>query len=154
MGKCPLTAPLVLHHTRIYKCAMKKPGFNSQMRNEPFFIVIYHFSLVWMLRAFVNCAMVLKKRLSFFNFQWSKVDQVPNEYLRSYLNWWHNWQLKNRRRSHSIKGSHSMGDGRIFLKTRRDSSFNKDLMSLIWTGSISLDSTFKSEPGSDHVNKK
>jgi hypothetical protein len=35
-----LTAPLVLHHTRIYKCAMKKFGFNSQMRNEPFLIVI------------------------------------------------------------------------------------------------------------------
>jgi hypothetical protein len=41
-----LTAPLVLHHTRIYKCAMKKFGFNSQMRNEPFLIVIYHSSLV------------------------------------------------------------------------------------------------------------
>jgi hypothetical protein len=41
-----LTAPLVLHHTRIYKCAMKKSGFNSQMRNEPFLIVIYHSSLV------------------------------------------------------------------------------------------------------------
>jgi hypothetical protein len=40
-----LTAPLVLHHTRIYKCAMKKFGFNCQMRNEPFFIVIYHSSL-------------------------------------------------------------------------------------------------------------
>jgi hypothetical protein len=34
------TAPLVLHHTRIYKCAMKKLGFNGQMRNEPFLIVI------------------------------------------------------------------------------------------------------------------
>jgi hypothetical protein len=80
-----------------------------------------------MLRAFVNCAMVLKKFLSFFYIQWSKVDQVRNEYLRSYLNRWHNWQLKNRRRSHSLKGSHSMGDGRIFLKSRRDAPFNKDL---------------------------
>jgi hypothetical protein len=35
--------------------------------------------------------------------------------------------LKNRRRSHSLKGSHSMGGGRIFLKTRRDASFNEDL---------------------------
>ncbi len=40
-----------------------------------------------------------------------------------------------------------MGDGRIFLKSRRDASFNKDLsnepnLSLISTGSISLDSTF------------
>jgi hypothetical protein len=55
-----------------------------------------------MLRAIVNCAMVLKKRLNFFYFQWQKVDQVRNEYLRSYLNGWHNWQLKNRRRSHSL----------------------------------------------------
>ncbi len=125
-----LTAPLVLHHTRIYKCAMKKFGFNSQMRNEPFLIVIYHSSL---LKGAMNAVRVcklcngVKKRLNFFYFQWPKVDQVRNEYLRSYLNWWHNWQLKNRRRSHSLKGSHSLGGGRIFLKTRRDASFNKDL---------------------------
>jgi hypothetical protein len=80
-----------------------------------------------MLRAFVNCAMVLKKCLNFFYFQWLKVDQVRNEYLRRYLNWRNNWQLKNRRRSHVLKGSHSMGGGRIFLKTRRNASFNKDL---------------------------
>ncbi len=80
-----------------------------------------------MLRAFVNCAMLLKKRLSFFYFQWKKVDQVRSEYLRSYLNWLYNWQLKSRRRSHALKGSHSMGDGRIFLKTGRDASFNKHL---------------------------
>jgi hypothetical protein len=41
-----LTSPLVLHHTRIYKCAMEKFGFNCQMRNEPFLSVIYHSSLV------------------------------------------------------------------------------------------------------------
>ena len=41
-----LTAPLVLHHTRIYKCAMKKIIYNGQMRNEHFLIVIYHSSLV------------------------------------------------------------------------------------------------------------
>ncbi len=95
-----------------------------------------------MLRAFVNCAMVLKKRLNFFYFQWSKVDQVRNEYLPSYLNWWHNWQLKNRRCSHTLKGSHSMGDGRIFIKTHRDTLIKIYRMSLIFTGSISLDSTF------------
>jgi hypothetical protein len=33
-----------------------------------------------MLRAFVNCAMVLKNRLNFFFFQWSKVDQVSSEH--------------------------------------------------------------------------
>jgi hypothetical protein len=32
--------------------------------------------------------------------------------------------LKSRRRSHALKGSHSMGDGRIFLKTGRDAFFN------------------------------
>ncbi len=83
-----------------------------------------------MLRAFVNCPMVLKKRLNFLYFQWKKVDQVRSEYLRSYeyLNLLHNWQLKSRRRSHALTGSHSMGDRRIFLKTGRDASFNKDLL--------------------------
>jgi hypothetical protein len=78
-----LIAPLVLHQTRIYKCAIKKFGFNCQMRNETFLIVIYHSSLVKgaMNAARVcNCAMVLKKRLNFFFFQWPKVDQVRNEY--------------------------------------------------------------------------
>ncbi len=52
-----LTAPLVLHHTRIYKCAMKKFGFNGQMRNEPFFIDIYHSSQV---KGAMNAALVCK----------------------------------------------------------------------------------------------
>jgi len=60
-----------------------------------------------MLRAFVNCAMGLKKRLHFFYFQWEKVDQVRSEYLCSYLNLLHNWQLKSTRRSHTLKGSQS-----------------------------------------------
>jgi len=64
-----------------------------------------------MLRAFVNCAMVLNKRLNFFHFQRKKVNQVRSEYLRSYLNWLHNLQLKSSRCSHALKGSHSMGDG-------------------------------------------
>ncbi len=80
-----------------------------------------------MLRAFVNCAMMLKKRLNFFYFQWQKVDQVRSEYLRSYLNWLHNWQLKSTRRSHTLKGSQSMGDGRTLLKPGRDDSFKKVL---------------------------
>ncbi len=98
-----------------------------------------------MLRAFVNCAMVLTKRLNFFYFQWPKVDQVRSEYLRSYLNWLHNWQLKNRRHSHTLKGSHSMGDRRIFLKKPAATLplIKIYRMSLISTGSISLDSTFK-----------
>jgi hypothetical protein len=38
-----------------------------------------------------------------------------------------NWQLKNRRRSRTLKGSHSMENGRIFLKSPGDASFNTDL---------------------------
>jgi hypothetical protein len=69
------TAPLVLHHTRIYKCAMKKFGFNCQMRNEPFFIVICHSSLVkgaMNAARVVNWAMVLKKRPQFLLFSMAK----------------------------------------------------------------------------------
>jgi hypothetical protein len=71
--------------------------------------------------------MVLKKRLNFFYFQWKKVNQVRSEYLRSYLNWLHNWQLKSTRRSHTLKGSHEIRDGRILLKHPRDDSFKKGL---------------------------
>jgi hypothetical protein len=84
-----LAAPLVLHHTRIYKCAMKKFGFNCQMLNEPFLIVIYHSSLV---KGAMNAARVCKlrnwclKNASFSSILWPKVDQVRYEYLRSYLN--------------------------------------------------------------------
>jgi hypothetical protein len=68
-----LTAPLVLHHTRIYKCAMKKFDFNFQMRNEPFLIVIYHSSLV---KGAMNAAHVCKLRNGVFHRL--KVDQVRN----------------------------------------------------------------------------
>jgi hypothetical protein len=40
-----LTAALVLHHTRIYM-RYEKIIFTGQMRNELFFIVIYHSLLV------------------------------------------------------------------------------------------------------------
>jgi hypothetical protein len=46
---------------------------------------------------------------------------------QSYLKWLHNWQLKSTGRSHTLKGSHSMGDGRILLKDQRDDSFKKVL---------------------------
>jgi hypothetical protein len=85
MAHNALTAPLVLHHTRIYKCAMKKFGFIWQMWNKPFLIVIYHSSLV---KGAMNVARVCKLRNGvkktplqyFFFFQWPKVDQVRNEY--------------------------------------------------------------------------
>jgi hypothetical protein len=78
-----LTAPLVLHHTRIYKSAIKKIIINVQMRNKTFLIVIYHSSLV---KGAMNAARFcklrngVKIRLNFFFFQWPKVDQVRNEY--------------------------------------------------------------------------
>jgi hypothetical protein len=85
-----LTAPWVLHHTRIYKRAMKKIIFNGQRRNNKhFLIVIYHSSLV---KGAMNAARLcklcngVKKSLNFFYFQWKKVDQVRSEYLRSYRN--------------------------------------------------------------------
>jgi hypothetical protein len=63
---------------------MKKIIYNGQMRNEHFLIVIYHSSLV---KGAMNAArvcklrsVVLKKRLNFFFFQWSKVDQMRSEY--------------------------------------------------------------------------
>jgi hypothetical protein len=78
-----LTAPLFLHHTRIYKRAMKKIIFNGQRRNKHFLIVIYHSSLV---KGAMNAARLcklrngVKKRFNFFFFQWLKVDQVHSEY--------------------------------------------------------------------------
>ncbi len=53
------------------------------MRNKHFLIVIYHSSLV---KGALNAARICKlrngviKRLNFFFFQWSKVDQVRSEY--------------------------------------------------------------------------
>jgi hypothetical protein len=73
-----LTAPLVLHHTRFYKRAIKKIIINGQMRNKPFFIVIYHSSPVK-----AACAMVLAKRPQYLLF--SPVKGGIN-ILRSYLN--------------------------------------------------------------------
>ncbi len=111
---------------------MKKIIVSGQRRNKHFLIVIYHSSLV-RVKGAMNAAHLCKLRngvknasiSSFFNGQrWTKCTM---NILRSYLNWWHNWQVKNRRRSHSLQGSHSKGDGQIFLKTRRDASFNKDL---------------------------
>jgi hypothetical protein len=53
------TAPLVLHLTRIHKCALKKFGINGKMQNELFFIVIYRFSIA---KAAMNAARVCKLR--------------------------------------------------------------------------------------------
>ncbi len=79
-----LIAPLVLHPTRIYKCAMKKIIINGQMQNKPFLIVIYRSSLV---KAVMNAVRVCKLRngvnitpqffFNFFFFQWPKAEQRP-----------------------------------------------------------------------------
>ncbi len=37
------------------------------------------------------------------------------------------WAITVRDGALALKGSHSMGDGRIFLKSHQDSSFNEDL---------------------------
>jgi hypothetical protein len=67
-----LTAPLVLHHTRIYKRGMKKIIINGRMGNTHFLIVIYHSSLVKATMNAVNCAMMLKKCLDFLLFSQAK----------------------------------------------------------------------------------
>jgi hypothetical protein len=54
-----LTAPFVLHSTRIDKCAMKKFGINGQLRNKLFFIVTHRFSLV---KAAMNAPRICKVR--------------------------------------------------------------------------------------------
>jgi hypothetical protein len=63
---------------------MKKIVYNGQMRNEHFFIVIYHSSLV---KGAMNAARICKLRsgvkkrhFQFLLFRWSKVDQVRSEY--------------------------------------------------------------------------
>jgi hypothetical protein len=121
-----LTAPLVLHHTRIYKRAMKKIIINGQMRNKPFLIVIYHSSLV---KAAMNAAHICKMRngvsktppmSSFFNCQGRM------NILHSYLNCSTIINLKTRKRT-DTKGLSEDGGGRIFLKTFRASLFNEDL---------------------------
>jgi hypothetical protein len=56
-----------------------------------------------------------------------------------------NW--KTRKGTDTLKGSRRMGGGRIFLKSLRDTSFNKDPSNesnFISAGSILLDSTFNS----------
>jgi hypothetical protein len=73
-----------------------------------------------MLRAFVNCAMVLTKRLNF-------LIQVRNEYSPQPSKLLYNCQLKTRRRSKTLKGTQRMGGGWIFLKSFRASLFNEDL---------------------------
>ncbi len=91
-----LTAPLVSHHTRIYKRAMKKIIINGQLRNKHFLVVIYHSSLV---KAAMNAARVCKMRndvsktpsmSSFFNCQ------RRNEYSPQLSKLLYNCKLKNK----------------------------------------------------------
>jgi hypothetical protein len=67
------TAPLVLHHTRLEKWAMKKFGINDQLRNKLFMIVIHRFSLV---KATMHAPRICELCNGFF-FQLPKVEQRP-----------------------------------------------------------------------------
>jgi hypothetical protein len=89
------TAPLVLYHTRNDKGAMKKFGINGKLRNKLFLIAIHRFSLVKAAMTplrFVNCAMVLRKRLNF-------LIQMRNEYSPQPSKLLYDCQLKTRRHS-------------------------------------------------------
>jgi hypothetical protein len=94
-----LTAPLVLHHTRIYKRAMKKIIFNGQMRNKHFLIVIYHSSLV---KTAVNAACVcklrngVKKTPQFLLFSMAKSGPSAQEYSLQLSKLLYNCRLKNK----------------------------------------------------------
>jgi hypothetical protein len=71
-----LAAPLILHHTRIYRCdALRKKSLSMAKCRRTFF-GCHHSSLV---KAAMNAAhaMVLTKRLNFFFFQWPKAEQRP-----------------------------------------------------------------------------
>jgi hypothetical protein len=70
-----LTTPLVLHHTMIYKRAMKKIVFNGQRRIKHFLIVIYHSSLVKGAMNAVRLCILrngVKKTSKFFLFSMAK----------------------------------------------------------------------------------
>jgi hypothetical protein len=54
-----LTAPLVLHHTRLEKCAMKKFSINGQLQNKLCLIRHPSFSLV---KAAMNALRICKMR--------------------------------------------------------------------------------------------
>ncbi len=128
--RTPLWLHLWFYIIQGFTMCYEKVWFQWPNAEWNFFIVIYHSSLV---KGAMNAAHIcklrngVKKRLNFFFFQWPKVDQVSKNILCSYLNWWHNWQLKNRRRSHTLKGSHSMGERQTFLISCCNASFNKDL---------------------------
>jgi hypothetical protein len=81
-----MTAPLFLHHIRIYKRAMKIIIINGQIRNKLFLIAIYHSSLVKAAKnaaRVCKCATVLAKRPQFLLFSTFKGRM---NILRSYLN--------------------------------------------------------------------
>jgi hypothetical protein len=69
-----------------------------------------------MLGAFVNCAMVLKKRLNFFFFQWPKVDQVRNEYSPQLSKSLYICKLKNKEAHQHFKGLSEDGGRADFSK--------------------------------------
>jgi hypothetical protein len=130
-----LTAPLVLHRTRIGKCAMKIFGINCGII---FFIVIHRFSLV---KAAMNAprlcksskgcltgtghgAMVFTKCLNFLIFQLPKAEQrkLRNCQIGCLIG-----HLKKRRRSNTLMGFQRTGGTQNLLKSICASPFIQDL---------------------------
>ncbi len=56
----------------------------------------------------------------------------------AFAHWVHNGQLLYKIVAFALKGSHSMGDGQIFLKSLCDASFNKVLSNEPTFGRIHL----------------
>jgi hypothetical protein len=124
------TALLVLHRTKIGKCAIKIFGINCQLWNKLF----HRHSLVKAamndqhlcklrkecLTGICHGAMVLTKRLYFLIFQLSKAGYCTQH------NSLPNWQLKNKRRSNILHGSQRMGGGQNPQEYLPASPFNKD----------------------------
>jgi hypothetical protein len=96
-----LNAPLVLHRTRIDKCAMKKFGINGQLQNKVFGLtsIVFHFSLV---KAAMNAPRICKMRNGvnktpqFLNSSVIFIIQVRNEYTPQPSKLLYNCQLKNK----------------------------------------------------------
>jgi hypothetical protein len=125
-----LTAPLVLHRTRLDKCAMKNSVSMANCGINFFWLpsIVFHLeNPLWMLCAFKmrNGVSKTPSITSFF-----PLPKCEMNILRSCLNCStiENW--KTRKRSNTFKGSQRRrggGGGWIFLKTYRTSPFNEDL---------------------------
>ncbi len=153
------TAPLVLHHTRIGKCALKIFGANCGIN----FFDRHRFSLV---KAAMNAPHLCKLRKECLTGICRDAIVLKNVFISlfsncqrrnkdhcAHLNWLPNWQLKTRRRSNTLLGCYYP-----WLLSNKSFTFNNvfslegkwnRILCLPGTGNIilartfSLDSTFK-----------